>query len=102
MDNLPEDTPGYELVMPFITVASKGGPHDDASYCAGWQCGGIDALLGMLAQVRGEFTVTALPEVVPQFDLIAMKHGYQAWRTGDVDPSDTYVSIRFNPAPDAT
>lgn len=36
----------YGLVMPFVSTASQGGPHDDDSYVAGYEMGQLDAFLG--------------------------------------------------------
>lgn len=68
---------GYELVMPFVVVASKDGPYDDLAYAAGWEAGQIDLLLGHLDFIPG--SKMRLPQAVrtdntPQLDLIAMKH----------------------------
>lgn len=32
--------------VPFLPIRSKGGPHDDAAYMAGYEMGAIDILLG--------------------------------------------------------
>lgn len=69
----------YELLMPFVTVASKGGPHDDDSYTAGWEMAQLDNRLAY-AQFGG-FDVDPCPlrrANLPQIDLIAMKHGFVA------------------------
>ena len=67
------DEPEYGLVMPFVTVTSKGGPHDDESYCAGYAMGLLDARLGS----GGEQPVESVREsCVAQADLLALKHGY--------------------------
>lgn len=80
-----EEAP-LELVMPFVTVTSVGGPHDDGSYVAGWTCGRLDARLGMFAHLgvpsHVEWFAAAL---VPQVELIAMKNGY----TVDLDDEET-------------
>ena len=68
------DEPGYGLVMPFVTVASKGGPHDDDAYTAGWSMGALDALLEHQRPAMVEDTI--LTECMPQADMIAMRHGY--------------------------
>lgn len=74
----PTDEPEMELVMPFVTVASSGGPHDDAAYVAGSEVAQIDVEL-RVAQV-----VNAVPcpryvrtDNVPQLDLVAMRHGFE-------------------------
>jgi hypothetical protein len=77
LDN-PEGQGSYGMVMPFVTVASKGGPHDDESYAAGFEMGGLDATLKALAPftalVRMPVTIRSVNR--EQADLIAMKHGF--------------------------
>lgn len=69
-----EDETGYDLVMPFVNVASKGGPYDDSAYCAGWAMGVLDTRLGELKPVSHSETVRTGDRA--QADLIAMAHGY--------------------------
>jgi hypothetical protein len=73
----PEREPvEHELVMPFVAVASNGGPFDDQAYAAGWEMGALDALLE-----HGQPPVHEQPlltENAAQADLVAMKHGYRA------------------------
>jgi hypothetical protein len=82
----------YSLVMPFVTVKSKGGPHDDESYTIGYLCGYLDRLL--------ETGDTALLDrcvqtsAVPQLDLIAMRHGYSIESKVWEDSSDwTFIKL---------
>lgn len=85
----------YDLVMPFVTVASKGGPHDDASFTAGYQMGLLDERLR-----SGRVPDTAMPiatDCVPQADLLAMRYG---WRCvvqprGD-EAVDGWELVRFH------
>jgi hypothetical protein len=66
--------------MPFVTVASKGGPHDDNAYVAGYEAGSLDARLE-----HQHPATLALPvhEVnLPQLELVAMRRGYST----DVEP----------------
>ena len=44
-DEERDDETSYGLLMPFVTVVSKGGPHEDESYAAGWEMGVLDARL---------------------------------------------------------
>lgn len=37
----------YGLVMPFVTVSSVGGPHDDGAYVAGYEMGALAVRLQM-------------------------------------------------------
>jgi hypothetical protein len=66
---------GYGLVMPFVTVTSKGGPHDDAAYVAGWEMGALDARLQYERPALLEQTIQSVN--TEQADLVAMKHGYE-------------------------
>lgn len=88
----------HELVMPFVTVTSRGGPHDDDAYVAGWICGALDAQLETIAAVRGTCSMWVPPDVAPQLDLIAMRHRYLA-TTGGTDESGCYVEVTLSPAP---
>jgi hypothetical protein len=67
----------YDLVMPFVTVHSKGGPHDDESYIAGWTMGYLDAVLEHQKPAMHEDTI--YQDSIPQADIIAMKHGYRTF-----------------------
>ena len=73
------DEAEYGLLMPFVTVTSRGGPHDDESYVAGYEMGQLDAQLA--AAVHHGL---GCPEVVvqrsnlPQAELIARRHGMVA------------------------
>ncbi|MEV0357130.1 hypothetical protein AB0H71_13815 [Nocardia sp. NPDC050697] len=73
---MTEDESGYALVMPFVTVTSKGGPHEDRAYCAGFAMGELDMALRMRKAIDA-FPLSRPIETVnrPQADLIAMKHG---------------------------
>ena len=84
---------GYGLVMPFVTVASKGGPHDDESYVAGYAMGLLDGKL-KIAAAHG---FDRIPQMVrdtctAQADLIAMRHGY---RTRQHHFDDGWVEVEF-------
>lgn len=70
---MPEETDGYGLVMPFVTVVSAGGPHDDESYTAGWEMGALD---NRLAGSWDDVAATIRTANRAQADLIAMRHGY--------------------------
>lgn len=76
LDQPQED--GYELVVPFIVCQSKGGPHEDDAFVAGFQCGQIDQALKtgpavMAVRIWFPMVRTDLRE---QLELIAMHRGY--------------------------
>lgn len=64
--------PEHELVMPFVVCESVGGPYADEAFVAGYWCGHYDALME-----RGEAPGNYVPAgIVPQLDLVAMRHGF--------------------------
>lgn len=71
-----DEASGFQMLMPFVTVASKGGPHDDQSYAAGWEMGALDSQLEHARALVLEKVIHA--SNAPQADLIAMRHGYRA------------------------
>lgn len=77
-DEHADGAQGYDLVMPFVSVASKGGPYEDNAYCAGWAMGALDARLATLAPVSLSETVRT--DDLDQADLVAMSHGYAMQR----------------------
>lgn len=76
MERSEPGEPGYELVMPFVCVTSKGGPYDDESFTAGWQMGALYCLLDRVSPPVHEDTIRT--NCCEQADLIAMRYGYTA------------------------
>lgn len=75
MTDQPESE--YSLVMPFVVCASQGGPYEDQAFVAGYQAGLLDKALSVMAAIGGgELTSTVVTALVPQLDLVAMKHGF--------------------------
>ncbi len=73
-----ENESEFGLVMPFVTVTSVGGPHDDEAYAAGWAMGRLDAQMAMLpGEVRSMSVPIMRVENTRQADLIAMNHGFK-------------------------
>lgn len=70
---MSEEFKDYDMVMPFVTVTSKGGPHDDDAYVAGYEMG---LLWADLRYSTWPMTRTVRTDNLPQVDLIAMRHGY--------------------------
>lgn len=68
----------FDLVMPFVTVQSVGGPHDDNSYVAGYEMGSLDKVLTQraLQGAMTPFRSVLRADNRAQADLIAMQHGY--------------------------
>ena len=83
----------YGLVMPFVVCASKGGPYEDQAFCAGYHAGSIDRELQHCAlNGLSPDAVTVETSLVPQIDLIAMRHGFRIETEPDEDvPEYTHV-----------
>lgn len=90
------ETPEYGLVMPFVVVTSAGGPYDDAAFVAGYECGLIDATLHALTQVDAELDRWVSRDVVPQLDLIAMRHGL-GLKALELDESGQWQRVQIGP-----
>lgn len=68
-----EEEGTYDLVMPFVVCASRGGPFGDEAFVAGCQFGELaDRARGM----RMGMTIRAMVDarLEPQVDLLAMRH----------------------------
>jgi len=74
----------HRLVMPFVSVASVGGPFDDAAYVAGWRAGQLAGVLERLPAAE-DLHFQARDEDVPQMDLIAMRHHRRLHAGASVD-----------------
>ena len=82
---------GYGLIMPFVTVTSKGGPHDDEAYTAGWAMGTLDRDLSRsIGPVEQD---TILTSNLPQADLIAMRYGWNMQTKKTTEPTWTHVTF---------
>lgn len=66
---------GYDMVMPFLPVQSKGGPYEDGAFVAGYQMGLLDAQLSGRSFDQGQAIYVENRE---QADLLAMRYGYTA------------------------
>lgn len=80
-----DDEVNLDLVMPFVTVVSKGGPHDDDSYVAGYAMGLLDA---KLSDGGHQEPLAVRDDCLPQVDLLAMRYGYTVaiWDGEDLQP----------------
>lgn len=103
------DEQRYEFFMPFVTTTDAGGPHDPASYIAGFETGALDARLKMLAAIPVvEWRTVLHRENLPQVDLIAMAHGYAITEEPVEDDGETenieavraeWAILRFDKVP---
>ncbi len=92
------------IAMPFVTVASKGGPHDDQAYTCGYEMGYLDATLDALSQAGQvtSWTVTIHRENIGQADLIGMQYNLTMsvgeWTDPSVDDRvrEEWAPVRFD------
>lgn len=96
----PEGEPEMGLVMPFVTVESKGGPHADEPYCAGFEMGRLDMELSMCARMNAQPLRSWVIQTAnhPQADLIAMRHGFLAVVIDAMPPEWLTVYFKAIPA----
>lgn len=88
-----EPQQSYGLVMPFVCCQSEGGPYEDRAFVAGVRLGTTDAMLGNLRPARHSMLVE--PELVDQFDLLAMKNGYRMNVDRASSVSEGWVAVEF-------
>lgn len=74
-----DETPEYELLMPFICVTSKDGPYDDDAFVAGMQMGKLWVELAQLVKWRKSMEVHLIRQIatplVDQAKLFAFHYG---------------------------
>ena len=92
------------IAMPFVTVASKGGPHDDQAYTCGYEMGYLDATLDALSQAgtATSWQVTIHRVNLAQADLIGMQYnltmseGHWTDPTIDDQTREDWVPVKFD------
>ncbi|MFD3532004.1 hypothetical protein [Streptomyces sp. NPDC058664] len=96
MEHEDEGSGSYEPVMAIVLAKSNGGPFEDAAVVAGMTCGALDQELAVLAALH------TLPReryidgpLLPQADLLAMKHGYILIQ-GELDEPSGYRKVAFD------
>lgn len=93
-EDAPEE-PGFGLIMPFVSVASVGGPFDDMAFVCGFDCGRLDAELETCQQFGAvpRARLVKAP-ILEQLDLIAMRRGYTV-TVGEKDETGEWVHVEF-------
>jgi hypothetical protein len=85
------------LVLPFVACRSRGGPFDDDSFTAGFQCGEIDralAVAGLVGAQQVRFP-TVYASLLPQLDLVAMRHLYQLGPVRVSEQTPLWADVTF-------
>lgn len=88
----------YGLVMPFVVCEDQGGPFPAGAFVAGWTCGVLDALLPLVKPHGCTVERYVDPRIVPQLDLIAMRHGFEMTSEPWEEHPDEYTLVTFKPA----
>jgi hypothetical protein len=87
---MSDDGTEMEALMPFVCVATEGGPYPDDAFCAGWTGGLIWA---RLERQPDEYADTVPAPIVRQLDLMAMHFGYRMEYTETDYPE--WMHVRF-------
>lgn len=95
MPDDPNEDVEYALVMPFVTVESRGGPHDDRSYVAGYEVGSISA---EMAHTGRRITRYVHAENRLQLDLVGMRHRYRVDFSEEPPDAPGWILMDANPA----
>lgn len=90
------DEAEYELVMPFVACASEGGPYEDVAFVAGIYLGQVMQWIEDGKPSVHHHKVWCMPSLlVPQLDLLAMKHALiMETYVYDENPDWTYVVLK--------
>lgn len=90
MEEPEEEEEGYELAMPLVCCKTNGGALDDTAFSAGVTFGQYMAELRERPAVWAEYVI---PEVVAQYDLLAMQEGYTMVATPWDEHPDEWVFV---------
>lgn len=85
---------GYETEVRFVCVDSQGGPFDERAFTAGWTCAVISRDL-IDRDTQSYYLV--YPELLPQLDLLAMRHGHHLVVLRGERPGFVPVTFRRDP-----
>lgn len=97
-DETTEPEFGIELVMPFVVTESNGGPYEDNAFVAGWYAAEIDMVLEHMSRFHSGMARSVPTALVPQIDLIAMKHGFHLQHE-PCDDADGWSTVQILSAP---
>lgn len=87
---MTDESPEFEMSLPFVTTVSEGGPHDDESYVSGFQMGQLDVILGFPFMQTHVMTIHT--SNLRQADLIAMHYDFKM----EVETEDdTWATVSF-------
>lgn len=79
----------HTLVMPYVVAHDRGGPYQADAFAAGFTCGALDS---RLAHAVHPITQPVPTGVLPQLDLIAMRHG---WTISSELLDEHWTSVTF-------
>lgn len=99
MSDHPEEFVGaHGLVMPFVVCKDRGGPYEADAFCAGWEAGAIDFGLRMLSSLGGSLERWVPSPLVPQLELLAMRHGFAMTAEPWEAHPDEWTRVKFEPS----
>jgi hypothetical protein len=88
---------GYSLVVPFVVCRSNGGPYDDESFVAGWQCGDIDRALAAAAAVGASRVRQPMVHaaIIKQLELVGMYRGFPTLQADAIEGCPEWADVTF-------
>lgn len=81
-----------ELVMPFLCCQDQGGPYDATAFVSGCRFGEFQTKLRLHPIELADYV---FPEMVAQYDLLAMKEGYAMKAEPWDEQPDEWVLVTF-------
>lgn len=84
----------FGLVMPFVVTTGQGGPYDSAAFVAGCRFE-ADAAELKAAPHTLSWANYVYPAMVPQYDLLAMHHGFVMTAEPWAEYPDEWVLVTF-------
>lgn len=100
MDGDDEEPTGYEMLVPYVSCISNGGPYEDISFTAGFEMGKLWAICTMLANAGlASFEMTIRTENRQLADLIAMNFGAHVIDMPDLVLPDDGTERSLAPGP---
>lgn len=96
-DDAFEDDVRYGLLMPFVVCQSQDGPYDDAAFVAGASFTAHQQQL-IAAPNTLKWAAYVFPEMVPQYDLLAMDNGFLMESEPWDEFPDEWVLVTFTKA----
>lgn len=92
---MTDEEPNYDVAVPFVCVASEGGPYDDKSFAAGVEIGVIYVTLRCAHPSVETLRFTLRRPSEKQADLMAMHCGFTLEVLVDEADEPDWIIVQF-------